>query len=82
MHNSNVESEPTSEFKSSHFFFFISTMAKSSSNGKHSVTTLGNMEEVTKVFKKFDANGDGKISVSEGSSVHLSLILLLRKSSE
>ncbi|CAL5326065.1 probable calcium-binding protein CML18 [Camellia sinensis] len=40
-------------------------MAKSSSNGKHSLTTLGNMEEVEKVFKKFDANGDGKISASE-----------------
>ncbi|KAI8018214.1 putative calcium-binding protein CML27 [Camellia lanceoleosa] len=43
-------------------------MVNSSSNDKHSATTLGNMEEVAKVFKKFNANGDGKISTSERSS--------------
>ncbi|KAL7193436.1 hypothetical protein ACSBR2_025113 [Camellia fascicularis] len=66
MHNSNVEFEPTGEFKSSLFFFFISMLAKSSSNGKQSVTTLGNMEEVAKVFKKFNANGDGRSPPSSG----------------
>uniref|UniRef100_A0A5B7BEG3 Putative calcium-binding protein CML18 n=1 Tax=Davidia involucrata TaxID=16924 RepID=A0A5B7BEG3_DAVIN len=39
-------------------------MAKRSSNSTQTVS-LGNMDEVEKVFKKFDANGDGKISVSE-----------------
>ncbi|KAL7231528.1 hypothetical protein ACSBR2_009723 [Camellia fascicularis] len=45
-------------------------MANSPSNGgKHSVTSLGNSDEVEKVFNKFDANGDGKISSSELRSI-------------
>ncbi|GFY93695.1 calcium-binding EF-hand family protein [Actinidia rufa] len=40
-------------------------MAKKSSNGKYSVTSLGSMDEVEQVFKKFDTDGDGRISVSE-----------------
>ncbi|KAL7228861.1 hypothetical protein ACSBR2_007531 [Camellia fascicularis] len=80
MHNSNVESEPTGEFKSFLFFISISTMVKSPSNAKHSVTTLGNIEEVAKVFKKFDANGDRKISAFKRCSMHLALIFLPRKS--
>ncbi|XAR51466.1 hypothetical protein NMG60_11006099 [Bertholletia excelsa] len=44
-------------------------MAGSCSNGKHSATPLGGMDQVEKVFNKFDANGDGKISSAELKSV-------------
>lgn len=44
-------------------------MAQTSRNGKTVATSLGGMDEVEKVFKKFDANGDGKISVSELQSI-------------
>ncbi|XP_052196105.1 probable calcium-binding protein CML23 [Diospyros lotus] len=45
----------------------------SSSNGKRTIkkttTTLGDMDEVAKVFNRFDANGDGKISAAEMTAV-------------
>ncbi|KAF7142886.1 hypothetical protein RHSIM_Rhsim05G0120300 [Rhododendron simsii] len=40
---------------------------------QHSLTSLGDMDEVQKVFNKFDTNSDGKISVSELHSVFKAL---------
>ncbi|XP_059671135.1 calcium-binding protein CML24-like [Cornus florida] len=41
-------------------------MAAAKSNGDSKQRgSLGDMDDVEKVFKKFDANGDGRISVSE-----------------
>ncbi|KAG5535406.1 hypothetical protein RHGRI_023238 [Rhododendron griersonianum] len=42
-------------------------MAKSNGNGY--VTSLGGASEVEQVFRKFDSNGDGKISASEFAAV-------------
>ncbi|KAF7141000.1 hypothetical protein RHSIM_Rhsim06G0079400 [Rhododendron simsii] len=40
---------------------------------QRSLTSLGDMDEVQKVFNKFDTNGDGKISVSKLRSVFKAL---------
>jgi calcium-binding protein CML len=49
-------------------------MAQIPSNAdQRSTTSLGDMDEVKKVFDKFDTNGDGKISVSELRSVFKAL---------
>lgn len=45
-------------------------------------TSLGGMDEVQKVFNKFDTNGDGKISVSELRSVFKALGVDVGTSSE
>ncbi|KAH7847429.1 hypothetical protein Vadar_025930 [Vaccinium darrowii] len=49
-------------------------MAQAPSNAnQRSGSSLGDMDEVKKVFDKFDTNGDGKISVSELRSVFKAL---------
>ncbi|PHU27241.1 Calcium-binding allergen Ole e 8 [Capsicum chinense] len=40
-------------------------MAKTPSDSKKPTVSAAEMDEVEKVFRKFDANGDGKISLSE-----------------
>lgn len=47
-------------------------MAKDSSNPKHSVS-VGDKHDVELVFRKYDANGDGRISLPELGSIFKAL---------
>ncbi|CAH9086865.1 unnamed protein product [Cuscuta epithymum] len=44
-------------------------MAKSGRDSKEAVVPGGRVDDVEKVFRKFDKNGDGKISLSELSTI-------------